>query len=333
MRGVAALAVAIGHIVHNNNRIISSDWLWALIEGATRYGYLGVNVFFVISGFVLPYVMITSRYQEVDAGRFLLKRLARLHPPYLISLALFTTVSVAAAAAPGFLGPQPDFTTTAILSNAFYVAPWFGEEWINPVFWSLCVEVQYYIVLAALLPAALRLPQAAMLAVLIALAAMPWLGRVWDSLHYHLPFFIVGFSIALWTTGRLSGPLTLVCVAATICFVFLQHDLPYALVTLASAGALLLRNCRPAALLWVGMISYSLYLTHYIVGLKMLRLSARYAQNDAMALCAYALALLVSIGAAIAFYFIAERPALLLSRLVRSRRAEPAHISIGRTTD
>ncbi len=59
---------------------------WLGLSG--KYGYLGVDIFFVISGFVIPWSLYRTRYAIRDYPRFLLKRNVRLYPPYLASIAI-----------------------------------------------------------------------------------------------------------------------------------------------------------------------------------------------------------------------------------------------------
>jgi peptidoglycan/LPS O-acetylase OafA/YrhL len=74
LRGLAALAVAWFHFT-NGSGFVKTEWLRA----SGRYGWLGVEVFFVISGFVIPYSMYCGGYRpRQHFGRFLAKRIARL---------------------------------------------------------------------------------------------------------------------------------------------------------------------------------------------------------------------------------------------------------------
>src|SRR5271169_5335799 len=79
LRALAALFVAWGHFVAGQGKYLS-------LSG--KYGYLGVHIFFVISGFVIPWSLYRSRYALHDYSRFLLKRNVRLYPPYLASIAV-----------------------------------------------------------------------------------------------------------------------------------------------------------------------------------------------------------------------------------------------------
>ena len=74
LRGFAATWVAWGHFAG-----VQGHWL--RVSGT--YGYLGVHIFFVISGFVIPWSLYRAAYVLRDYPRFLLKRNVRLYPPYV----------------------------------------------------------------------------------------------------------------------------------------------------------------------------------------------------------------------------------------------------------
>ena len=83
LRGTAAFAVMWHHFTCGSGFVQTSLLRWS---GA--YGWLGVHLFFVISGFVLPVSLDRRRYRLRQFGVELLRRLIRLEPPYLASLAV-----------------------------------------------------------------------------------------------------------------------------------------------------------------------------------------------------------------------------------------------------
>src|SRR5262245_2944964 len=82
LRGMSALAVCWYHF--SGISMIGAG----PIRTSGAYGWLWVEVFFVISGFVIPLALLRGRYSLSNYRMFLLKRLTRLYPPYLASVVI-----------------------------------------------------------------------------------------------------------------------------------------------------------------------------------------------------------------------------------------------------
>src|SRR5262245_2564074 len=87
LRGPASLAVCWFHLTrfHYN---VPDRRVFHLLRQTGDYGWLGVEVFFVISGFVIPYSLYRARYRVRDFFMYLARRIVRLDPPYLAAIAL-----------------------------------------------------------------------------------------------------------------------------------------------------------------------------------------------------------------------------------------------------
>ena len=72
LRGSASFAVCWYHMTNGNDSLPPS-----LLKSSGGYSWVGVEIFFVISGFVIPYSLSRSGYQITDCGRFLIKRIVR----------------------------------------------------------------------------------------------------------------------------------------------------------------------------------------------------------------------------------------------------------------
>lgn len=115
-----------------------------LFIDAISRGSLGVNVFFAISGFILALPFARQRLfdeKPVDLRAYYIRRLTRLEPPYVISLILLLFVHLLILHE-NFGDIFPNF-----LASLFYVHSIVFDAWskINPVAWSLEVEVQFYV--------------------------------------------------------------------------------------------------------------------------------------------------------------------------------------------
>ncbi|HEY0172641.1 MAG TPA: acyltransferase family protein, partial [Pyrinomonadaceae bacterium] len=117
MRGLASLAVCWFHLTNGNPNFLSDG----LLKASGAHGWLGVEAFFVISGFVIPYSLYRTGYRLNDYPRFLYKRIVRLDPPYLLSIALILLVGYLATLAPGFNGVPFQPSAKQILLHLGYL--------------------------------------------------------------------------------------------------------------------------------------------------------------------------------------------------------------------
>src|SRR5437867_2266496 len=141
LRGLASLAVCWFHLTNGNRAFLPDGWL----KSSGAYGWLGVETFFVISGFVIPYALFNANYSLRSYGRFIAKRMVRLDPPYLLSIALVIAFAYISAFTPGFRGQSPHYTLKQILLHLGYANFVFGYQWVNIVYWTLAIEFQYYL--------------------------------------------------------------------------------------------------------------------------------------------------------------------------------------------
>src|SRR5262249_17496530 len=126
MRGIAASAVMLLHLTDNDNFRAVFPKFSLLFS----HGDLGVYVFFVISGFVIPHSMDAMNYRiGRDAGSFVLRRIVRLEPAYIIMLFLAFTIAFLAARTPGYQGAPFAPSLKEFLLQFLYLGPWFNVHW------------------------------------------------------------------------------------------------------------------------------------------------------------------------------------------------------------
>ncbi len=305
LRGVAILLVVLYH-----------SWLFSwltpelAIGGAhlpidvpPRVGYLGVDLFFTISGFVLYFPEALRAFagapQQAIAG-FALRRFAKIAPSYLLAL---LATSLASAE---YLRPDEivrNFATHAVfVQNAYEDG--FGRA--NSVFWSLAVEVQFYLIFPFVARAFRWRPVATALGLTaFALAYRAWAARccidvetVTRQMPAYLDLFAAGMLAAHVVVfvrhrprlERLGPAFTALAVlfawggfmlmssANAIQYVRLgpQHwDLTHRTLVALTAGGLACTSClavRPwrAALAnplftWLSIVSYNVYLWHTLI--------------------------------------------------------------------
>jgi peptidoglycan/LPS O-acetylase OafA/YrhL len=311
LRGCAALAVAWFHFTNANPVFPATGWL--RLSGA--WGWLGVECFFVISGFVLPLAMHRSGYRIGDAGRFLARRLIRLHPAYLASLAV--TVALWYVSSPENARPPG---AAQVLLHFFYLPAFFGYPWLNEVYWTLGMEVQFYLLLACSFPLLSHPARPIRFAWLAAAAALSWFVTPEILVFRYLVVFAMGsvaFLLVVDLVDRTTGMVLLVLLAAVAWAV---HGWPAALA--ATATATLIASRVPLAwppMVSIGALSYSLYLIHAPLGGRVVNLGARYAEGAAAELAVVVFATIVTLGAAFVLYALVERPSLRLAARLKTR--------------
>ncbi len=107
-----------------------------LVQAILMHGYLGVQLFFIISGFVI----LWSAAGRTPAA-FVRARLLRLYPEYWIAVVVSTLVF--SAIVPGHFRPLP---TSEILRNFTMVPQYLGARFVDGVYWTLGVEIKFYVV-------------------------------------------------------------------------------------------------------------------------------------------------------------------------------------------
>ena len=161
LRALAAMAVFMVHatgILHVAVASHRSGVADAVVR-ASGYGPLGVDVFFVISGFVIAYSIRDDPVTLGYAGRFAVRRSLRLDPPYWCAIAV-GTLWIAARHRLGSAG-EPLPTVPQVLSHLAYLQGILGQRNIIIVFWTLCLEVQLYLAFITLLLASRWVPRRA----------------------------------------------------------------------------------------------------------------------------------------------------------------------------
>jgi len=150
LRGVAILMVLILHFY--NEGIINAGYplIGPVITKLTLSGLYGVQLFFVLSGFLITGILLGSRNDPNYFRNFYMRRFLRIFPLYYGTLCLLFLVLPHVVA---FDEAAKDISSRQVwlwtyLSNA----PWMGRGWDSSAifrlghFWSLCVEEHYYIV-------------------------------------------------------------------------------------------------------------------------------------------------------------------------------------------
>ena len=155
-------------LIYHSTQIFANDWPW--LWQFTQAGFLGVDLFFALSGYLIGslFFMEKNKTGDVNIPRFILRRISRTVPPYFIVLALsYLAVYVYRKEPfdPGYL---------------FFAQNYYSQIPFFLISWSLCVEEHFYLILPALLAllfSVYRQPKPAFAAVLFLLSFIPLVLR------------------------------------------------------------------------------------------------------------------------------------------------------------
>jgi peptidoglycan/LPS O-acetylase OafA/YrhL len=322
LRGVASFAVCWFHLT--SFEYGSPDgWFYSLLKQTGAYGWLGVEVFFVISGFVIPYSLHRAGYKLGSYPTFIVKRLARLDPPYLVTILLVLALAVAYGLfkghAPLVEGKSVD--AARVLLHLGYANIFFGHEWLNPSFWTLGIEFQYYVLVGLAFPvlvARAGWPRRLAFACFGAASLLADLrtsdgGVIFSNFIVRfIPLFLLG-AATFQRRARIIGRAEYaVLVAAGACLTAITVGWPPAAAALLAVFVINFYDRRTAVTDFLGNISYSLYLLHWPVGhlaLSLLGLKLLDARSDAARVAVIFASLGVCVVAAYALYRAVELPA------------------------
>jgi peptidoglycan/LPS O-acetylase OafA/YrhL len=282
LRGLAAGCVVLSHYSSYCARELGAGPFG--VHLATVYGFYAVELFFMISGFVIYFTLErTATWKD-----FAFSRVSRLYPAYWTALTLMVVLESVV------FGQR--FWAGGYVVNSTMLQEFVGFSNLDNVFWSLTVELAFYMIMGLLFATGLLTSIQPVAAIWLALACLwsvveqylriPVPAAVPRLLIFqHVPFFVGGIVFYLIARkGRTPARLALLLSALAAAVVIdglgdveavavgwadIQGRLSVAAIlfgifALAVTGRL--RRLVSPMLLWLGTISYSLYLSHHNLG-------------------------------------------------------------------
>ena len=316
LRGLAALIVVAYHYTCGYPLLVKApnDALWLRVPLPA----LGVQIFFVISGFVIFMTLERSR-KGMD---FFMSRFARLYPPFLFCMLLTAAVVFSLGFNPEKIG------VLDVAMNLPLLVGLLGKTYVDPSYWTLTIEVCFYAWIAVFYyyvqqryvdaghASFDRVPGNPLLLALLGWLLLDLAGRtVGDDMYSRLALalnfqyghlFVAGIAIYGLSRGRLLVPLLILALAVAI------GSMPQA-GKFSAGGAV--KVLVIAGLIWgasrlrlsgalarwatfLGGISYSLYLLHQVIGFAIIYHLEAAGVNTNLAMLA-AMAVVIGLAAVI----------------------------------
>ena len=345
LRGLAALLVVWQHVAESLVQlpsIAANGTVLADISAKFDFGRIGIICFFLISGYVIP-SSLKGKNKSQAIKKFSIRRFFRLYPAYWVSLIAIVAIY-----------KITDFKveTSTIIANTTMLQSFFGKNHLIGLYWTLQVELIFYTLCALLFYFdKLNNPRFIMAIIWVlfvffvveqvAINYTSWLA--WPKQFQFLPYLLcVMFLGSLYRKLHDEPENTMIRNYAWI-GTFLCLGLPLFLLISDLLGFELAKNAfrfgiahslafilffigykylknAPKSLLWLGTISYSLYLFHPIV-LNLVKHCLQTNSNNITQINSYPLWIyllfvsLCSILLASIVYIVIERPAIRYSKL------------------
>ncbi|HWC55890.1 MAG TPA: acyltransferase [Sphingomicrobium sp.] len=307
-----------------------------------EYGWMGVQLFFSISGFVILMTLTRSR----GLRDFAVRRFARLWPALIVASALTTLIVNAIGPHEWRVGIGDYATSLTLIEPQLWNLAGLHVEWVDSVYWTLWVELCFYFVAAILFFAArrdfLKVWLAFQLLVVVAALLLPAAAVEMIAFPHQLPYFTIGIcTFELWSGTKarklaIGGAVfaaALILADATVTHGAIQPQLPviigdlsiFALFALFLLDHPILKPFAWKPVVLLGQASYSLYLIHQEIGVSLLR-----QLSGIPFVAALALVVAVCVGTSLALFRWIEVPAKkwLVQRL-STRRPAAGHPAYG----
>ena len=322
LRGFAAAAVMLHH---------EAQYYDVLYPGRTPLpfnlgpGHFGVELFFIISGFV---ILMTTESKKTVRG-FVVSRFTRLMPAFVAALLLATLILSRWPMPPLDKPTVPQFVANLTMAPGL-----FGQNVIDLPYWTLAYELVFYVLMAVALKfRALRFIEA--LGLLWIAVGWIYVGTMDVKLHhrtsivllaYYGDFFLIGMCLYR-IFARAARPITWIALFCALGATAVGggeqafYTPGYIYLPLAAAFALVVWWATSAQgrwlawrpLVFLGRISYPLYLVHVVLGFQIIRWGVVHGWTTLQGVAA---AVIVSLAAATLMHYLIEQPGQRWSRVL-----------------
>jgi peptidoglycan/LPS O-acetylase OafA/YrhL len=306
LRGIAALSVCLFHFVYSPKDFIGDEDVTSIFN----WGQKGVEVFFIISAIVIPMSLLKLDYSLRKAPVFLLKRLVRVEPPYLVAVLLGIGYLVIRNYVPSSADIDLTPTITEVVLHVGYLIPFVeGTHWINSVFWTLAIEFQFYLFIALSFPLAVHKNILFRIFFHLLIFSPALFFADSTSFLYWSAYFAFGIYYVLWKFKKITIWEFWILFGVAVALTTWQHNYINAAI---AAGTLLVIHLLPQIKIkvgnWLGKTSYSLYLVHNIIGAAFLNYFAPKVESSSAKFFVIIAAIAISIFSAWVLWKIVEKP-------------------------
>jgi peptidoglycan/LPS O-acetylase OafA/YrhL len=304
LRGIASFMVCLHHFTDHHDALFRTRFSFKPVGD---WGGLGVEVFFIISGFIIPYSMYVKNYRFGDLLLYLKKRMIRIEPPYLLCIVLVLLLNYLSTLSPYYKGGEGPVDWVTIISLITYTSAFTHRPLLNGVFWTLAIEFHFYLLIAItynLISSTRRILRLSFLGLfMLSFFTLP----PGLNIYNYAPYFVIGILLFQFVCGIIKTNEFVLVLTLALAGLYYKLGIVQPMVSVATILVILYVRKVPRPLLYLGTISYSLYLLHSPVGGRIMNISANFVHDPLLYQGVVVLALAVSIGCAAIYYHFVEK--------------------------
>lgn len=229
---------------------------------------IGVQVFFIISGFILMYSMQRSEYKIEHYPRFILRRIIRIEPLYIIALLL--AIAQTFYHASYYNNCDYEMEWSRFFSHFAYLTNILNYKWWLATFWTLAIEFQFYLLVGLIAPLLLHKNYLVALFSALFLYSSKYItaNEIW--VFQHIQFFVMGIILFQIHSNIISKKIGFLILFILLCNAYsIEFKWVTAIVCAFSIFLIYTDKLSNYILHWLGNISYPLYLTHNLFTIEL----------------------------------------------------------------
>lgn len=312
LRGFAAIAVCLFHFSDKLDYLKNEN----LLKGVFSYGHFGVEVFFIISGFVIPLSMYAGSYTLQKISTFMKKRLIRIEPPYLICVVLALFLNYLTTVSPTYSGKPFVFDWAQLIYHVGYLNMFTDKDWLNPVFWTLAIEFQYYILIALIFPLINSKNSFVWIFTLLIFNVLSFYSNRNFVFEFSI-YFSAGILLFRYITENLKNYEKILSAVLVLGFVGFRYGYTELVVVILTSAAILIPVRVTSFGVFISNISFSLYLLHFPIGLRVINLTQRFTSDELVRQLMILVALFVSVLVSYYYFKFIENPFRRISQRIK----------------
>lgn len=318
LRAFAALSVCLYHFICTTIGLIFPEYIITTFS----YGRYGVHIFFVISGFIIPFTMYYSNYKINSFPKFILKRLIRLEPPYIFSIGIILLFMYIKSKFNIGIEDHEPVTLKRIILHFGYLINFFLEyKWLNNVYWTLAIEFQYYIIISLMYLLFVNtklILRSVGYGLCFLMAFLFFVNDINNHFPIYAPLFLMGivtFQLKVKLISNIEFIVVFIC-GCILNYLYLEPIVSI-LGGITSLVILFFSELKIPVLNYFGKMSYSIYLIHPIIGAAIINILSRQVNSMYQKIGLICLSLIATIIASYIMYILIENPSKKLASKIK----------------